>query len=604
MRLAIAPRPRARVRLATCLVAGICAWFAGAGAYAQGQTAPGAAPSAAVRTGDPSVRGAPPNVRGPDGTTPLMWAVYRQDPAEVKRLLTEGAKVGAINRYGATPMQMAAATGNAPILKLLLDAGADVDSPNAEGQTALMAVARTGNVEAAKLLLERGATVNAREEWGAQTALMWASARRHPKMMQLLISHGADVNARSAWRDWQRHVTAESRAKRTNAGGFTPLMYAAREDCLECINVLIQSHVDLDEPDPDGVAPVTIAILNNNWDVAARLIEAGCDVNQWDIYGRGPLFAAIDSNVDAPGSRNAGPIDPPNKTTGFDVVRMLLDHGANPNMQLFYRPARSGGFGAFGIGGVARGSTPLFAAAATDDVKLVKLLLAHGADPTLYQADNQTPMMAALAGRGAFGGGGAVNPREAIAVLRVLHAAGTDVNVMSIQHHLLRTRGGTALHFAVRAGSKEAIKLLLSWGANVNAKDMDGLTALDYAEGRGYVPFLQQRQPPRPDLAELLREGGATVELAQIPNWPPVGPPIGYEATIWPLQPSDGLRAASTQYPPMYPPGTSPPTGPAVAKVQAPAAAGRAHAASGVRKPQAAPAVRRSQTAPPVAQAH
>jgi len=497
-----------------------------------------------------------------------MWAVYRQDVAEVKRLLKAGAKVDEGNIYGATPMQMAATVGNTAILKLLLAAGADPDSPNAEGQTALMAVARTGNVEAAKLLIRHGATVDARERWGGQTALMWASARRHPQMMELLISHGADVNARSVWRNWERHVTAESRAKRTNTGGLTPLMYAAREDCLECVNVLLKHHVDVDKPDPDGVAPVTFAILNNNWDIAARLIEAGCDVNQWDIYGRGPLFAAIESGVDIAGSRSAGPLDPPNKHSGRDVVRMLLDRGANPNMQLFYRPAASRGFGGFGIGGIARGATPLFAAAATDDVELVKLLLAHGADPKLYQADNQTPIMAALGGRGVFGGGGAVDPRKAVEVIRILHDAGTDVNVMAIQHHLLRTRGGTALHYAVRAGSKEAIKLLISWGIDVNAKDLDGLTALDYAMGRGYVPFLQQRQPPRLDLAKLLRSEGATIELAQVPNWPPVGPPIGYEATIWPLEPSDGLKAASTKYPPMYPPGTSPPAAPAVAKAR------------------------------------
>ena len=600
-----------RTSRATGLLASACACAIGAAGCASisgsaGALHAGSSPAAGMRAGDPSAPGAAPSVRGPDGTTPLMWAVYRQDPAEVKRLLEAGADPNAMNRYGASPMQMAAATGNAPIIKLLLDAGADVDSPNAEGQTALMAVARTGNLEAAKLLLERGATVNAREEWGAQTALMWASARRHPRMMELLIAHGADVNAQSVWRDWQRHVTAESRAKRTNTGGLTPLMYAAREDCLECVNVLIKHHVDLDKPDPDGVAPVTIAILNNNWDIAARLIAAGCDVNQWDIYGRGPLFAVIDSNVDARGSRNAGPIDPPNKVTGLDVVRMLLDHGANPNMQLFMRPARSGGFGAFGIGGIARGATPLFAAAATDDVDVVKLLLARGADPKLYQADDQTPMMAALGGRGAFGGGGAVDPRKALEVMRLLHDAGTDVNVMSIQHHLLRTRGGTALHFAVRAGSAAAVKLLLSWGADVNAKDMDGLTALDYALGRGYVPFLQQAKPPRPDLAKLLRSGGATVELAQMPNWPPVGPPIGYEATIWPLEPSDGIRAASTQYPPMYPPGTSPPAGPAVAKT-GPAVATAGPAAKGVAeahgKTRGTPPVRKAHPTPPVAQA-
>jgi ankyrin repeat protein len=483
--------------------------------------------------------------------------VYRNDVAEVKRLLKAGAKVGEANNYGATPMQMAAATGNTQIIQLLLDARANADSPNADGQTALMEVARTGNIEAAKLLLRHGAKVNARESWGNQTALMWASARRHPQMMELLISHGADLNARSAWRNWERHVTAESRAKRTNAGGLTPLMYAARENCLACVNVLIKHHVDVDLPDPDGVAPMTVAIMNTNWDIARRLIDAGADVNQWDMYGQSPLYAAVvNAAPRAPslfgGGPGFNPSDPPNQNTPKDVITRLLDKGANPNMQLFYRPAGRG------AGGAARGATPLMAAAAEDDIDLVKLLLAHGADPKLYQADNQTPIMAALGGRGVFGGGGAANPKAAIEVLTALHDAGTEVNIMSIQHHLLRTRGGTALHFAVRSGSTEAVKLLVSWGIDVNARDPDGLTALDYAMARGYVPFLAQRQPPQPELAKLLRESGATVELAKVPDWPPVGPPIGYEATIWPLQPGDGLEAASTKYPPMYPPGDLP----------------------------------------------
>ncbi len=508
-------------------------------------------------SGDPSAPGAAPDVRGPDGSTPLQWAVYRNDIVELKRLLKAGAKVGEANNYGATPMQMAAATGNAQILNLLLAAGADVDSPNAEGQTALMAVARTGDIEAATLLLRHGAHVNALEHWGGQTALMWASARRHPQMMELLISHGANVNARSAWRNWERHVTAESRAKRTNAGGLTPLMYAARENCLECVNVLLKHHVDVDLPDPDGVAPLTIAIMNDNWDVATRLIQAGADVNQWDMYGQSPIYAAVVNSVPRPpglfgGGPVANPLDPPDKATGKDVVALLLDKGANPNMQLFYRPAGRV------AGGAARGATPLIAAAAEDDVELVKLLLAHGADPKLYQADNQTPIMAALGGRGSFGGGGAANPQAAIEVMKLLHDAGTDMNIMSVQHHLLRTRGGTALHFAVRAGSVEAVKLLVSWGIDVNARDPDGLTALDYAMARGYVPFLQQRQPAQQELVKLLRDSGATVELSKTPDWPPVGPPIGYEATIWPLQPSDALRAASTKYPPMYPPGDLP----------------------------------------------
>ena len=196
------------------------------------------------------------NHRDPDGSTPLQWAVYDGNVAEVQRLLKAGANVSLANNYGASPMSLAAEVGNAEILKLLLDAGANADSPNPEGQTALMAVARTGNVAAAQLLIDHGATVDAKEKWGGQTALMWASARRHPEMMKLLIAKGANVDARSINRDYQRHVTAEGRPKNLDTGGLTPLLYAARENCLACVKVLLDKGADINLPDPDGVSPL------------------------------------------------------------------------------------------------------------------------------------------------------------------------------------------------------------------------------------------------------------------------------------------------------------------------------------------------------------
>src|SRR5690606_5620567 len=135
--------------------------------------------------------------RYPDGSTPLMWAVYENDVERVVSLIAAGADVNAANDYGANAMQLAAEGADVELLRMLLDAGADVDSPNPEGQTALMLVARTGKVDAAKLLVERGAAVDARERWGEQTALMWASVRRHPEMVDYLIREGADINARS-----------------------------------------------------------------------------------------------------------------------------------------------------------------------------------------------------------------------------------------------------------------------------------------------------------------------------------------------------------------------------------------------------------------------
>ncbi|HEY8555497.1 MAG TPA: ankyrin repeat domain-containing protein [Burkholderiales bacterium] len=454
-----------------------------------------------------------------DGSTPLHWAVYEGDVDEVRRLIAAGADVSAANRYGATAMGLAAEVADTEIIELLLEAGADPDSPNPEGQTALMAVARTGKVEAAKRLLEHGATVDARERWGGQTALMWASARRHPEMMALLIAHGADVNARSLHRDYQRRVTAEGRPKDLDSGGFTPLLYAARENCIPCVEVLLENGADIDLPDPDGVSPLLLAIMNVNWDLAKRLIEAGADVNQWDIYGEAPLFMAVNLRNRWDGGRAS--IDPVNETDGLTIVRMLLEHGANPNMQLFFRPA--------GLRGSTntRGSTPLIRAAANGDIEVVKLLLEHGADPTLYMADRQTPIHAALAGR--------VSEKDALALIEILHEAGTDVNVVALVHHLEEVRGGSALHYAVRKRYKEVIKALASYGIDMNLEDQDGLTALDYTQSRGFIPFMANQTPIYAEEAALLRELGATVEMERDPVWPILGPPQGIWPDIWPL---------------------------------------------------------------------
>ena len=464
-------------------------------------------------------RSADVNRRAVDGSTPLQWAVYDGDVAEVRRLLKAGADVSLANNYGATPMGLAAEVGNAEIIKLLLEAGADPDSPNPDGQTALLAVARTGNVEAAELLVKHGAKVDARERWGGQTALMWASARRHPQMMQFLISKGADVNARSLDRDYQRHVTAEGRPKNLDSGGLTPLLYAARENCLACVEVLLRNGADIDLPDPDGVSPLLLAIMNANWDLAKQLILAGANVNQWDIFGEAPLFTAVGLRNQVSGGRAS--IDPLNETNGLTMVRMLVERGANPNMQLFFRPAN--------VRGVTntRGSTPLIRAATNADLEVMKLLLQHGADVNLKMADRQTAIMAVLAGR-------APEP-QALEMIRVLHEAGADVNVVALVNHREETRGGSALHYAVRKRYKEVIKKLAEYGIDMNAKDQDGLTALDYTQSRGFMPFMAVQTPVYKDVADLLRELGANAQLARSPEWPVLGPPQGIEEDIWPI---------------------------------------------------------------------
>jgi len=459
------------------------------------------------------------NQRAVDGSTPLQWAVYEGNVAEVQRLIKAGANVSLANNYGATPMSLAAEAGNTEIIKMLLQAGADVESANADGQTALLAVSRTGNVEAAKLLVERGAKVDAKEKFGGQTPLMWASARRHPKMMEYLISKGANVNAPSIDRDYQRHVTAEGRPKSMDSGGFTPLLYATRENCHACVDMLLKNGADINLPDPDGVSPLLLSIMNANWDIAKQLIEAGADVNQWDMYGEAPLFTVIGLRNQLSGGK--GSIDPLNQTNGTAILHALLEHGANPNMQIFFRPANLRG------ATNTRGSTPLIRAISSADMEVVKLLLQHGADANLIMADRQSPIMAAISGR--------ASETQVLEMIRILKEAGADLNVVALVNHREETRGGTALHYAVRKRYKEVIKKLAEYGINMNAKDQDGLTALDYTLSRGFMPFMANQTPIYKDVADLLRQLGATEELGRNANWPVLGPPQGIENDIWPV---------------------------------------------------------------------
>jgi ankyrin repeat protein len=475
---------------------------------------------------------APPDTAsatGADGSTPLQWAAFRGDVDEVKRLIAARADVKQPNAYGVTPLALAAETGNTAILQLLLAAGADVESPNAEGQTALMSVARTGNVEAAKLLLRRGANVNAAERFGGQTALMWAAARRHPEMVALLASKGADVNARAIVRTFERHITVEQRYKNTHTGGLTPLLYAVRENCGACVEALLHHKVDIALPDPDGIAPLTLDMMNGNWDIAKRLVVAGADVNQWDIYGQSPLHVAIENGYVSRrgGQANTGSDKTPNEADGKVLVRMLLERGADPNQQMFFRPPREPGQ----VSTSTRGTTPFHRACASADVELIRSLLARGADVDLNTAHGETAVMVAINGRG--------REDEIVAAVDVLHEAGADLNGVAQILYINRNRGGTALHAATKKGLKKVMTELVSQGANPDIKDQDGLTALDYAMSRGWLTFLTTRPPPRLDLAKTLRDLGATVELAKTPDWPgefpPIGPPRGHESEIWPL---------------------------------------------------------------------
>lgn len=430
-----------------------------------------------------------------DGTTPLHWAVYKVDAELVDALLARGAQPSAENKYGSTPLAEAVKLGDVKLTRKLLDAGADVEAQNADGQTALMLAARAGALDVAKLLIERGANVNSTEAWREQTALMWAVDGNYAELAQLLIDHGADVHARASSNEWRTQITSEPRGQYRPRGGLTALLYAARSGCTRCVRGLLEAGADVDQPNPDGVAPLMVALDNFHFDTARVLLDAGANPHRWDWWGRTPLYVAVDMN-----SYAGRPQQTTSETSGLDIIRRLLEAGVNPNSQLnMHRPGRGGNSSRFVDDLLTTGATPLLRAAIGHDVAAVRLLLEHGALVDLPNVMGVTPLMGA-AGMGIsqrdrrLDLAGDVQARV-IATLDVLVAAGADVNarVTDIESRSARIAristmtdrlGQTALFGAVKFGWTNVVEWLLAHGAVANVRDAAGKTPLDAALGR------------------------------------------------------------------------------------------------------------------------
>lgn len=444
---------------------------------------------------------ADPNLAQVDGTTALHWASRYDDIALAQALVEAGADAQARNRYDVSPLGLAATNGSARMISLLLDAGADANEAGIEGETVLMTAARTGNVEAVEVLLDRGALVDQTEEWHDQTALMWAASEGHPAVLETLIRHGADVNAISAIREWERQNTAEPRAKWLPRGGLSPLYFAARDGCLGCIDVLVDAGADVDFTDLEGVSPMVAAIANGYYDVAARLVQLGADVNLADSTGRTPLYAAVEFNT-MPESNRPAPYVLDNEVSSFELIRILVEAGADVNRQLdrqiAYRTKLDRGNDTM----LNTGTTPLLRAAKSADIQAMEYLLANGADPTLTNRSGVNPLMAA-AGVGTSDSdstGRYKTEDQIIEAIRIGLEHGLDVNAAD--------RGGrTAVHGAALLGYDKVIRFLAESGADLTLADGDGFTPLDTALGlAGGFGFSGSDGVVRQSTAAVIRE--------------------------------------------------------------------------------------------------
>ena len=444
-------------------------------------------------------QGADVNAPQPDGATALHWAAYWDEVAMATELLRAGSDPDAVNDYGVTPLVLAATNGSEPMITALLEAGADPDGALPTGQTPLMTAARTGSGGAVNALLSAGAAVDAAHLTKGQTALMWAIAQRHPDVIRRLIAHGANVEARTT-------------------SGFTPLLFAAREGDLETTRLLLGKGVDVNESDQDGVTTLLTATARGHVDLALFLLEQGAAPDgNLAVLGYTPLHWAVttfETNpVTYPGIQPPGEWAAmsgiPDREGKLALIEALLAHGADVNVRttkalLAQAPPAGGAFSY--TPGV--GITPFFAAAASADAEVMRLLVGHGADPSVPSPSGQTPLM--IATWGDVDISYRLTEPKRLEAVRLAWELGNDLEAAEQGGH-------RAMHLAARGGFHDIISFLVQHGAGLNPKTkprnefrggaVPAQTPLAVVEGSVYVFHIQ-----RPATAEFLRQLGARSE--------------------------------------------------------------------------------------------
>lgn len=441
------------------------------------------------------------NARSTDGSTALLWAAHWNDADAADLLLRAGADANAANDFRMTPLSEACTNGNSALVRLLLKSGANANTPIATGEAPLMTCARAGAADAVRLLVEYGAAVNAKEPKQNQTALMWAAAERHPDVVQALVDAHADLKANSKQ-------------------GFTAAHFAARVGDLESLKVLLAAGVDVNIlTQAEGVSnrttsqlniaktvgtigytPLLVAVVRGQLDLAQYLLDHGADPNilaagytplhwassQWESFTANPVYGFNDAMAGIP-----------DRQAKLGLAKALLAHGANVNARMTKpQPNFAGGY----LDAV--GATPFLLAASANDLEMMRLLLAAGADPKIRTATNASAIMAA-AGLNHSIGEDTVTEAQATETVNFLLKLGVEPKGET-------TFGENALFGPAYRGWNSLLAQLIDLGVNVNAVSKAGVTPWLAASGSGdrLGGVLYNKEG-----AELLRKHGADPAL-------------------------------------------------------------------------------------------
>jgi ankyrin repeat protein len=483
-----------------------------------------------------------------DGSTALLWAVYREDAELVDVLIRGGADVKAANRQGATPLMMASMYGNSPIIDRLLKAGADAKSLGPNGETMVMFAARNGSPQAIRILVEAGANVNAREPLRGTTALMWAAEQKHPEAVKALLAAGADPSAKSGAAGTPRNYMAgrvntrvvdearERRLRAQQAGRtYDEQFEFERQNGVQMLGQRgLGTPLGADgQPLPQGggqgrqggapqaqpaaaaAPPAAQAPAGPAAEGAPAAAAPGGGRGRGAAGGRaGAAGAQAGRQGGARGQGQGQPGQaaqvPPaaDDTDDTEVVVAGLVGGAGGGLTPLVFAAREGDIesaralldaGASINQQTEYGWTPLLTAVNNRNYMLAKLLVDRGADVNLANKGGWTPLYLATDNRNIEGGDYPVPKADMdhLQLIELLLEKGANPNTPIKDNTLTRTiftmqwfleDGATPFIRAAQSSDTALMKLLLKYKADPKIATNFGDTALTAAGGIGWVP--------------------------------------------------------------------------------------------------------------------
>ena len=338
-----------------------------------------------------------------DGATALLWAAHWNDFQMADALIRADARVNAANDYGVTPLWLACSNGSGAMVGRLLKENANANATLETGETPLMRCARTGSLDGVNFLLARGANVNAKESRREQTALMWAIAEKHsgrrerpdwarrgcPWAHEAYGAAGRQEGRLQHVRRQLRRRLSEKQAK----GGFTALMFAAEVGDLESAGqILLAAGADANEATPEGATALVVASANGREAFGKFVLDQGANPNAADNSGMTALHYTVLRGLSMVRAVSyhayLAYLYRPNMP---ELAKALLAHGANPNARLVGSPEIP--YFVFGVNPI--GSTPFLLAATTNDLEIMRAMIAAGADSKIATHEGMTALMAA-----------------------------------------------------------------------------------------------------------------------------------------------------------------------------------------------------------------